>query len=131
MIERIIKQKKELKNKLFMKSFFIFFHTLSVSVSLSLSLSLSLFLSLFLFKVRFFSFLSLFLLSIPLSACTHTLQSGSETQIESFENFSPFCSQKRDRERELFLVPENRCREVFGNCFHENFGNCRDLTGKL
>ena len=35
------------------------------------------------------------------------------------------------RERELFLVPETSCREVFGNHFHEKFGNCRDMTGKL
>ena len=26
---------------------------------------------------------------------------------------------------------ENEHREGFGNCFHENFGNWRDMTGKL
>ena len=74
-------------------------------------------------------YLSLHLI-VRLSACMY-LQSGYKTQVENFENFSPFCSRKRDRERELFLVPENRWREVFGNCFHENFGNWRDMTGKL
>ncbi len=40
-------------------------------------------------------------------------------------------SRNSRRERELFIVPESRCRELFGNCFHENFGNWRDMTEKL
>jgi hypothetical protein len=40
-------------------------------------------------------------------------------------------SQNSRREWELFLVPKNRCPEVFRIHFHENFGNCQDMTGKL
>ncbi len=33
-------------------------------------------------------------------------------------------SRNSRRERELFVVPENRWREGFGNCFHENLTVC-------
>jgi hypothetical protein len=49
-----------------------------------------------------------------------------KTKVSHFSS-----SRNSRRDRELFLVPENRWREVFGNCFHENFGNWRDMTGKL
>ncbi len=42
-----------------------------------------------------------------------------------------FSSRNPGRDRELFQVPENEHREGFGNCFHENFGNFRDMTGEL
>ncbi len=42
-----------------------------------------------------------------------------------------FSSRNPRRDRELLQVPENEHREGFGNCFHENFGNFRDITGKL
>jgi hypothetical protein len=145
---------------------FLFGLCLSVSVSLSLSLCLSLSLSAYLSVCLSLSVsLSLFVcLSLNLSL-SHWFESHKQISflfdckdlrarkkelkkcpfvcqschVENFENFLPFCSWKRDRERELFLVPKNRWREVFGNCFHknlgncfhENLGNCQEMTGKL
>jgi hypothetical protein len=43
-----------------------------------------------------------------------------------------FSSSQNSRwEQNIFLVPENRWQEQFGNGFHKNFGNCRDMMGKL
>ncbi len=42
-----------------------------------------------------------------------------------------FSSGNPRQDREFFQVPDNEHREGFGNCFHENFGNFRDMTGKL
>ena len=47
------------------------------------------------------------------------------------ESLSFYSFRNLRRERELFLVPKNSCREVLGNPFHENFRNCRDMTGKI
>ena len=52
--------------------------------------------------------------------------SSSRTGTRLF-NFS---SRNSRQERELFLVPENSWREGGENNFHENFGNCREMTGK-
>jgi hypothetical protein len=49
-----------------------------------------------------------------------------------FRNSFIFSSSPNSRrDRELFLVPKNTCREVFGNCFYKIFGNWRDMTEKL
>jgi hypothetical protein len=40
-------------------------------------------------------------------------------------------SQNSRQDWELILVTKDRWREGFGNCFHEIFGNCREMTGKL
>jgi hypothetical protein len=110
----------------------LFLFGLSVCRSVSLSLCLSLNLSLYLWFESHIQISSLFFLrkdfKKELINCPFVCQS---CHVENFENFSPFCSRKRDRDRELFLVPENRWREVFRNCFHENFRNCREMTGKL
>jgi hypothetical protein len=43
-------------------------------------------------------------------------------------NFTSSRNSRRDRE--LFLVPESRCREGDENSFHENSGNCWEMAGK-
>jgi len=93
-------------------------------VCLSFSLSLSFFYSFFYLSVSpsihpsfhvFFSFFLFLVSNFPFKWKVH--------------HFS--LSQNARRERELFLVPESRWREVSGNCFHEKFVNCRDMTEKL
>jgi hypothetical protein len=94
----------------------------SISLTLCLYLCLSVFLPIFCFHIhlsvfRFFSFiLSFFLFS----------------NFYFNWNVCHFSSSRiLRRERELFLVPKNCWQEGLGNCFHKNFGNCRDMTGNL
>jgi hypothetical protein len=92
--------------------------SLSRSLSLSISVSLSVCLSLFCSSVR---------LSIRPSFFLFLVSNFSfKTKVRHISS-----SRNSRRERELFLVPEHRRRDMFGNCFHENFGNWRDMTGKL
>ncbi len=86
-----------------------------LSLCLSVGYFLSFFLSIFLSVCRILFFF-LFLVS-------------NFSYNKKFLLFSS--SRNSRRERELYLVPENRWREGFGNCFYENFGNCREMTGKL
>ncbi len=121
--------------------------SLSPSPPPSLSLSVVLFLSLYrsLSLSLSFSFSLYICLSISLSFVRPSVHPSVHLYIRPsfFLSFSRleflflnksssfYSSRNSRRERELFLVPENKWRDMFGNCFHENFGNWRDMTGKL
>jgi hypothetical protein len=104
------------------------YHFISLYLSVCLSVSLS-----FSFSITFSLYICLSVnLSISLSfvrPCFFLFLVSNFSFKTKVRHFSS--SRNSRRERELFLVPENRWREVFGNCFHENFGNWRDMTGKL
>jgi hypothetical protein len=122
------------------RNFSLLSPSLSLSLSFSFSITFSLYICLSVSLSVSFSFFITFSLYICLSVYLSISLSFVRPCFVLFlvSNFSfktkvhHFSSSRNSRrEGELFLVPENRWREVFGNCFHENFGNWRDMTGKL
>jgi len=106
------------------------FLILHLSVSPSISPSVRQSIGPFLSFLSFPSILSFLFFRFFLFFCFFFLFSSRISLI--FRNSFIFSSSRNSRwERELFLIPENTCREVFGNCFSEIFGNWRDMTEKL
>ncbi len=101
--------------------------SLSECLNGCLSLFLSVFVALLNFQFYVLSFINNLILSFFLSGLLFLVSNFSFNW--KCLNFSS--SQNSRREWELFIVPENRWREEFGNCFGENFGNCREMTEKL
>jgi hypothetical protein len=121
-------------------SLFVFLSIVRLSVCLSQSLSVSLCLSFFLLfvrpSVRPPVRLSFFCLYICLSfVCPsfffHSFFFPSQISCFNGKFINFLVPEIRDENQNFFKVPESRCQEPLGNCFHENFGNWRDMTEKL
>jgi hypothetical protein len=106
---------------------------LSVSIYLCVYVCLSIYLSFVRPSICTSVCLSIYFSFVHLSVCPSVCLcffSYFEFLI-LIESLSFYSFRNLRRERELFLVPKNSCREVLGNPFHENFRNCRDMTGKI